>query len=206
MIMMEINAPTYPARPINGGPLEKALPKRGLWAWEPKYNEWRTLIHVPTGTMWNRHLAPLSIADKFKEALRQLRSTGLVWVDAGAMERRHDLGRGTIIVFDYVPMVGDELQNLPYVERRRILCSLLGIHRWFGPIPDDTAILTGTHTFDEGDAGTVMELWQGLKQFNKRIGVEFYEGLVAKRLNSGYPVQLRSPTVETHLWMKHRFI
>ena len=193
---------TYPARPINGGPLEKSYPKRGLWAYEPKYNEWRTLIHVPTGTMWNRHLAPLTIADKFSEAMKRLRATGLVWIDAGAMERRHNLGRGTIIVFDYIP----EDQSLPYVARRRILCSLLDIHRWFAPIPDETAVLTGTHSYDEGDVATVSDLWKGLKQFNQKTGVEFYEGLVAKRLNSPYPVQLRSPTTETHTWVKHRFI
>ena len=29
---------TYPARPINGGPLELALPKPGHWYYEPKYN------------------------------------------------------------------------------------------------------------------------------------------------------------------------
>jgi hypothetical protein len=29
---------TYPARPINGGPLEWAPPKPGPWCYEPKYN------------------------------------------------------------------------------------------------------------------------------------------------------------------------
>ena len=29
---------TYPARPINGGPLELAPPKPGRWYYEPKYN------------------------------------------------------------------------------------------------------------------------------------------------------------------------
>ena len=46
---------TYPARPIQGGPLELAPPKRGLWYAEPKLNGWRALIHMPSGTMWNRH-------------------------------------------------------------------------------------------------------------------------------------------------------
>ena len=50
-----MNPITYPARPINGGPLEKARPKHGEWFYEPKYNGWRALVHVPTGTMFNRH-------------------------------------------------------------------------------------------------------------------------------------------------------
>ena len=46
---------TFPARPIQGGRLDLAPPKRGLWFAEPKLNGWRALIHTPTGTMWNRH-------------------------------------------------------------------------------------------------------------------------------------------------------
>jgi hypothetical protein len=43
---------TYPARPINGGPLPNARPKQGVWYYEPKYNGWRALVHIPTGTMF----------------------------------------------------------------------------------------------------------------------------------------------------------
>jgi hypothetical protein len=41
---------TYPARPIQGGRLEMAPPKRGLWYAEPKLKGWRALIHTPTAT------------------------------------------------------------------------------------------------------------------------------------------------------------
>ena len=41
---------TYPARLIQGGRLELAPLKRGLWFAEPKLNGWRTLIHTPTFT------------------------------------------------------------------------------------------------------------------------------------------------------------
>ena len=67
-----LNPPTFPARPVNGGPLEKARPKSGVWNVEPKVNGWRTLVHVPTGTMWNRHGIRLSIAKEFKPALELL--------------------------------------------------------------------------------------------------------------------------------------
>ena len=92
---------TFPARPIQGGRLELAPPKRGLWYAEPKLNGWRTLIHTPTGTMWNRHGALLTIADCFRPtlaALAKLASRGLVWADCEALERRHNLGRGTLVV------------------------------------------------------------------------------------------------------------
>ena len=62
----------YPARPIQDGRLELAPPKRGLWYVEPKMSGWRALIHTPTGTMWNRHGALLTIADCFRPALARL--------------------------------------------------------------------------------------------------------------------------------------
>ena len=61
-----MNAPvqiTYPARPIQGGRLELAPPKRELWYAEPKLNGRRVLMHTPTGTMWNRHGTLLTVAD-----------------------------------------------------------------------------------------------------------------------------------------------
>ena len=76
---------TFPARPIQGGRLELALPKRGLWFIEPKLNGWRALIHTPSGTMWNRHGALLTIADCFRPALAalaKLGNSGLVWPTA----------------------------------------------------------------------------------------------------------------------------
>ena len=83
-----------------------APPKRGLWYAEPKLNGWRALIHTPTGTMWNRHGALLTIAECFRPALAalaKLASRGIVWADCEALERRHNLGRGTLVVLDAVP-------------------------------------------------------------------------------------------------------
>ncbi len=122
-----MNAPpliTYPARPIQGGRLELAPPKRGLWYAEPKLNGWRTLIHTPTGTTWNRHGTLLTIADCFRPALAtlaNLASRGLVWADWAALERRHNLGRGTLVVLDVVPESGAS----SYEQRRETLESLL---------------------------------------------------------------------------------
>ncbi len=116
--------PTIPARPIQGGRLELALPNRGLWYAEPKLNRWRALIHTPTGTMWNRHGTPLTIADCSRPALGELAkltSRGLVWADCEALERRHNLGRGTLVLLNAIHECG--VPN--YIERGAKLESLL---------------------------------------------------------------------------------
>jgi hypothetical protein len=73
---------SYPARPLQGGKLDRAPKKTGLWYAQPKYNGWRALVHCPTGTMWNRHGGRLSIADEFDAVLRELQKlaeAGLIW-------------------------------------------------------------------------------------------------------------------------------
>ena len=119
---------TYPARPLNGGPLERALPKYGQWHYEPKYNGWRALVHAPTGTMFNRHGQRLIIQREFATALAALRAlrlsngAGVVeWYDCEALERRHALGRGSLLVFDYI---GSE----PYLRRKQRLVEGLASH------------------------------------------------------------------------------
>ena len=96
-----------------------APPRRGLWYAEPKLNGWRALIHTPSGAMWNRHGALLTIADYFRPALgtlAKLAGRGLVWTDCEALERRHNLGRGTLVVLDVVPESGT-----PSYEQRRAM-------------------------------------------------------------------------------------
>src|SRR5215210_396920 len=143
---------TYPARPIQGGRLELAPPKRGLWYAEPKLNGWRTLIHTPTGTMWSRHGALLTIADCFRPAfaaLAKLANRGLVWADCEALERRHNLGCGTLVVLDMVPESGAP----PYDRRRAMLESLLPCDPVFGgdisrPVPCGVVMLTPARRAD----------------------------------------------------------
>jgi hypothetical protein len=76
---------SYPARPLQGGKLDRAPKKTGLWYAQPKYNGWRALVHCPSGTMWNRHGGRLSIAHEFDAALRELQKlaeAGLMLVNA----------------------------------------------------------------------------------------------------------------------------
>ena len=199
---------TYPARPIQGGRLELAPPKRGLWYAEPKLNGWRTLIHTPSGTMWNRHGTLLTIADCFRPALAtlaKLASRGLVWADCEALERRHNLGRGTLVVLDMVPESGTPT----YERRRAILESLIPPEEVFNgdtsrPVPSDTVVLIPTlRAVPHADA---LAFYHRLRAANRVMGCDFFEGVVMKRADSIYPVQLRSATEEFRGWVKHRFL
>ena len=193
---------TYPARPLNGGPLERALPKPGQWHYEPKYNGWRALVHGPSGTMFNRYGQRLSIQGEFSAALATLRTLHLCsgaveveWWDCEALERRHALGRGTLLVFDYIGS-GDET----YVNRKENLARRLIVHDHAVPPRADTC-------YSVVAAGQLepLEFYRRLKQFNGQWRCPFYEGLVAKRTDSLYPVQLRSAGLEFAGWMKHRW-
>ena len=199
---------TFPARPIQGGRLELAPPKRGLWFAEPKLNGWRALIHTPTGTMWNRHGTLLTIADCFRPALAamaKLASRGLVWADCEALERRHNLGRGTLVVLDAIPESGTP----SYEQRRAILESLLPCDPVFDgdqlrAVPCGAVVLTPARRVDShADA---LDYYQRLRDANRVLGCDFFEGVVMKRAHSIYPVQLRSATEECRGWCKHRFV
>ena len=199
---------TYPARPIQGGRLELAPPKRGLWYAEPKLNGWRALVHTPTGTMWSRHGALLTIADCFRPALgalAKLASRGLVWADCEALERRHNLGRGTLIVLDVIPETGAP----SYEQRRVMLESLLPTDAVFSgdasrAVPCGAVVLAPTmRAQSQADA---LAFYQRLREANRALRCDFFEGVVMKRAESSYPVQLRSATEEFRGFVKHRFL
>ena len=199
---------TFPARPIQGGRFDLAPPKRGLWFAEPKLNGWRALIHTPTGTMWNRHGALLTIADCFRPALgllAKLAERGLVWADCEALERRHNLGRGTLVVLDVVPVAGTP----NYEQRRAMLEAIIPIDAVFSgdasrAVPCGAVVLTTTMRADShADA---LAFYQRLREANRALRCDFFEGIVMKRAESIYPVQLRSATEECRGWCKHRFL
>ena len=199
---------TYPARPTQGGRLELAPPKRGVWYAEPKLNGWRALIHTPTGTMWNRHGTLLTIADCFRPALAalaKLASLGLVWADCEALERRHHLGRGTLVVLDVAPVA----ETPTYEQRRAILEAIVPADSVFSgdtsrPVPCGSVVLIPTMRADSHADALVF--YQRLRNANRALRCDFFEGVVMKRADSSYPVQLRSPTDEFRGWVKHRFL
>jgi hypothetical protein len=195
---------TYPARPINGGPLERALPKPGQWYYEPKYNGWRALVHAPTMAMFNRCGQPLSIAELFGGVLKRLRRVSLLsggvpveWFDCEALCRRHRLGQATLLVFDYISPSGESL-----LLRKQVLAEALPAHDYAElPLPAELYSVP----FLDPNRADPHALYGQLRQRNACWHCLFYEGLVAKRITDPYPVQLRSPEEEFVGWVKHRW-
>jgi hypothetical protein len=193
---------TFPARPIDGGPLHHARPKPGVWFVEPKINDWRAFVHVASLTMFNRLGEPFSIADKFTVALERLHGVPCEWLDVLALERRHSIGRGSIILMDYLRQKNTE----NYVERRRYLelvCATREIAKFTElnvRIAPESVLLMPTYKA-EGTA----HLYDTLRQCNAEMGEEFFEGVVMKKATAPYPVQLRGPDIQTAYWVKHRW-
>jgi len=158
--------------------------------------------------MWNRHGKRLTIAHCFREALDELRDLseeGLLWADCEGLERRHDVARGTLIVLDAIS--GDPKFTPTYQERRAFLESLRipqerfssGIHKG-EPQP---LLLTTSRAACSQNA--LLAFYQALRDANLRLKSPFFEGVVMKRADSPYPVQLRNPSEEFRGWSKHRW-
>ena len=196
---------SYPARPLQGGKLDRSPKKIGLWYAQPKYNGWRALVHCPSGAMWNRHGGRLSIAHEFDAALRELKklsATGLVWADCEAMERRHNVGRRSLIVLDWIPDSGSPT----YEERRSFLEQFLPLERMSlgeGTMPEDSVLLAPSIAETNGQA---LQLYRSLEAINRSVLADVFEGVVMKRAVGAYPVQLRSPDEKCRFWQKHRFL
>ena len=96
-----------------------------------------------------------------------------------------------------------------YVERRAMLESLLPCDAVFGgdtarPVPCGAVVLTPTQRADSH--ANALALYQRLRDANRVLGYDFFEGVVMKRADSIYPVQLRSATEELRGWCKHPFL
>jgi ATP-dependent DNA ligase len=209
--------PFYPARPKQGGrnfeQVHAALYAGKGWLFEPKFNGWRAILHAPSGTLWSRHGEQLSIAGEFTQAIDRVRiarenamravwdTDNMVlvqgeadWYDVEALDRRHNRGRRSLIVLD-MPLLG-----LPYDQRSGVFRTMF---EQVGTPNDHAAeedMVFSSPCFTDGPA-----LWQQVQEINRHYGCIFYEGLVAKRAASSYPLQLRSPSEETPDWIKHRF-
>jgi len=100
-------------------------------------------------------------------------------------------------VFDYISLAGEA-----YVRRKQNLAHALAVHDYQVQPRSDAAYSVGALGREELDA---LEFYQRLKQLNAQWRCPFYEGVVAKRTDSLYPIQLRSAALEFAGWMKHRW-
>jgi hypothetical protein len=141
---------------------------------------------------------------EFIPALEILKRSQFEWLDVEALERRHNLGRGSLIVLDYPT---PELATWHYERRGQflydhIIASGLGECLIQTLKPEENKVyLAPSYGPEERD-----ELWAQLQDVNRRLGCIFYEGVVAKKNDSLYPIQLNNPDQTTPTWMKHRFV
>ena len=133
-----------------------------------------------------------------------LTNTATKWADCEALERRHNLGRGTLVVLDVIPEFGTPT----YVQRRALLESLLqhSSLRWGHVAPGAKRRRDRAPTRRADSHADPLALYQRLRAANRALGCDFFEGVVMKRAESVYPVQVRSATEECRGWMKHRFL
>lgn len=229
-----IHPPSFPLRPVNGGPLPKARAKHGRSIYEPKVNGWRAWLHTPTGTMFNRENERLSIEREFTAAARQAASHPPIhssthpdcfeWLDVEAFSRRHKYGQGALVILDApgVPGIYDERQQAIY--DRFVPTGAAGSWKFVHEPPPENRLLTFAYGFtDYGlaaqgkvwderadhfqgeDVDGIHTGWVKLQRANQQLGAEVFEGMVAKRTDSLYPLQLQSATREFPFWIKHRW-
>ncbi len=99
------------------------------------------------------------------------------------------------------------VESATYLERREFLSSLIETERlslgeW--SIFPSGALVLPPSLRDEEDA--VHALYNSLKERNRALRCDFFEGVVMKRASAPYPIQLRSDSEESRVLVKHRFL
>lgn len=147
--------------------------------------------------MYNRQLQRLTIERQFNVALTFIQKlSGILpsdWLDVEGLERRHGIGRGTLIVLDNVT------RTPSYAIRKEMLSEYIPLHLVDQKPAEDSLLLAPSFAGDS-------QLYARLQEINADWGVEFYEGIVSKEADSPYVFQSTSASKESHHWMKHRFI
>lgn len=193
-----------PARPVNGGRFDLAPVKIGKWSYSSKLNGYRVLIHLPTMTLFNRHQTKLdakltpsfAVAIKLVEGIREKLLEFTDWLDAEALERRHTIAQGTLVILDYIPRGLDRSKTTYEARRERILSFALPLTPLDPKAWSKDSLYVVADTLDSG-------LYGRLRQYNEAgsLNGAFYEGVVAKLVSSTYPVNGK----DCPYWVKHKF-
>lgn len=207
---MSTEPPTYPMRPLNGGLLDHASNalryEKGGWAFEPKFNGWRAIVNDRDRSMFNRHGQALSIGTEFSVALNKLKDCGGVcpWWDVEALERRHGIGKGSLILLDWIDVSDTGNRGTRYGERRSMMTEIWGEQFNWRDTPFDM-LSDAVYAVPSFGYAEALKFWAEAPLINEMLGCTFYEGVIAKRVTSEYKVQLRSDEEPTMDWFKHRF-
>jgi hypothetical protein len=192
----------YPMRPLKNAKLELKSEFLERHDWQPKVNDWRLMIHRPTGTMWNRHGDTLTVAPKFHAAFAQLdvqlpKDDEFKWLDCLGMGRRTKLGAWSLYLLD--------LPNHPgmFHERNHLIQQYVETHRYDERPASEHAYCL--QTWENPTIPEMLKLQAELKLLNHEYGEELFEGLVAKRAMSTYKKQLRDPDKGSPDWLRFRW-
>jgi hypothetical protein len=186
--------PTYPARPFNGGGLDSV--RRG-WTYTPKLNGWRVVVHTPTGRCFNRQNGLLSIVPELLEATQKLQAIiPYEWVDCEALERRHDMGKGSLFVLDIITKQDTAAKRHAMIQE---------YVPEFSVGDEDKLQPNSLYCLHEYTPMQVPDMWNQMFQYNELKHSEFYEGVVGKLPYTTYPQQLMSPDRIAESWVKHKF-
>ena len=223
--------PFFHQRPMTGGRFEQQL------GFIPqllslKYNGWMALIHLTSMRMFNRHGQPLSISDEFASVINTLSRHSIriphqlsdpAWLVCEALQRRHDIGRGSLFVIDYWdclstqdPHAGTHWKNSkgrysagtskssmhapPFIERHERLRTFLPVHDWRDKPRENNVYLIDQFAASDERA---TDIWEEIPEVNERWGCEFYEGFVATHRNSQLKPQYNSNNKCSHI-IKYR--
>lgn len=211
---METELITYPLRPTNGGEFSYAPDRGDDWIYDPKINGHRIVLHVPSGRMFNRQGGLYAHAESYGDAVELARYhfPDCEWLDCEGLGYRNHIGFGTLIVLDIIS--GESVDETTPLRDR--LAEMV----WHKEISRPRQLELPSHLdyMSIGNKGLYTltpifpVLWdlkmeyEAMKSVNKEIHQDFFEGYVAKDLNSTYPRQLRSPTINFPKWIKHRFV
>lgn len=214
MITHSIEPITFPARPFSGGGIDFVTFNPSSWEYQPKVNGHRVMLHVPSGKMFNRQGGAYSNADKFDIAAAKLKLAypDCTWLDCEAIgiAGNNKLGEGSMIVLDIVK--GDRLSiHSDLMDRKSEMMYRDGFKRPRTlPAPSilEPYMLSINSVFViDGfmDREEIDEEWYSMIDFNEAHGVTFFEGYVAKKIDSEYPIQRYEAERSTQTWVKHRF-
>jgi len=167
------------------------------WIFELKVDGWRAIAEVNSGNvkLYSRNgISFLKAFPKIHEALREIKLPVILdgeivvegkdgKVSFQALQNYGSSSKGNLMyyVFDCLWMDGHDLKNLPLIQRKELLKDLVG--------DSDNCIRYVDHVEDKG-----LDLFEHVKKFN-------LEGIVAKKANSKYSVNVRS---RNWLKIKHK--
>ena len=161
------------------------------------------VVHIPTGTVFNRHGQLMSIGDEFSEAVDELSQSPFDWLVCEALSRRHPIGRGSLFIIDWMT------PDMTMIQRHQSLRDWFPIHEWKVLPAENRAYLI--EQFEDSDDG-LKQRWDEMIAMNLWLSMdivkdtcEFYEGFVATDKHSKYQFQLQSPDRTTTKIQKYRF-